>query len=311
MPLPGSPDRLAGAIHPFGRVHSGNPLPGHPDPWSHALPGQLRPGSLVLVGLVGLVVVVLVAVLAYGLAELRLAWLILGDDPDAALDAPNGGPVELAGVAEPDARTLRSPFTGTECLAYEYEVQQERHTNHGRTWERVASGRQAVPFRLRDDTGSVLIEPPGADFRLGRDARIAVAGGEHPPERIVRFIAADDRVDDQNRSIDLGPLELRTGKDRRYVERRLDVGEEVHVLGTARFDTSVAREAGQVNAAVGIDRDALDLGRIGWYWHRLAGPPFLVSDTSERGTAKRIATVGALATAGGAAGLAVLALVLG
>ncbi len=264
-----------------------------------------------MLGVVALLAAICLAVLAYGLMELRLAWRILRTDPDAVLDAPNGGPVELVGVAERDDRTVRSPFTGTECLAYEYEVEQERHTRHGRTWERIASGREAVPFRLRDDTGSVLVEPPGADLRLGRAARITVEGGERPPEEIEQFIAADDRVDDQDRSIDIGPFELRTGKDHRFVERRLDVGEEVHVLGTARFDTSAARESGQVNAVVGIDRDALDRGRLGWYRYRIAGPPFLVSDSSERGTVKRIGVVGALAVAGGGAGLAVLALLLG
>lgn len=263
---------------------------------------QVPTGSVI----VGAFVVVCLAVLALGLLELRLAWRILRQDPDSVLDAPDGGPIELVGVAEPDDRTLRSPFTGTECLAYAFEVEQEQHTNNGRTWKRIASGEQTVPFRLRDDTGSVLVEPPGADLRLGRERRITVAGGERPPERIARFVEGDDRVSDQNRSIDLGPFELKTGKDRRFVEKRLDVGEQVHVLGTARFDTAAARKSGQVNAVVGIDPDVLDSGQLRWYLTRLVGPPFLVSDTHERGTAKRIAAVGAVASLIGVFGLLVL-----
>ena len=166
-----------------------------------------------------------------------------------------------------DGQTLRSPFTDTECLAYEYEVQEERNTQHGQSWERIASGREAVPFRLRDETGSVLVEPPGADIRLDREARITVEGGERPPERIARFIERDERVDDQNRSIDLG--------------------------------------------VVGIDRDALDRGRLGWYRYRIFGLPFLGSDSDERGTVKRIGVVGLAAAFGGGVGLGVLALVLG
>lgn len=267
---------------------------------------QILAGQVIVVVTVGVLVAACLAVLAYGALELRLAWRILRADPDSVLDAPNEGPVELVGSAEPDETTLRSPFTDTECLCYEYEVEEERNTKNGRSWETIASGRRLAPFRLKDDTGSVLVEPAGADLRLGREARIPVDGGERPPDEITRFIERDDRVDDQDRSIDLKLFELKTGKDRRYVEKRLDVGETIHVLGTARFDTSAARASGHVNAVVGIDRDALELGRIRWYLRRLLGPPFLISDTGERGTVIRIASVGALATLGGAAGLAII-----
>lgn len=258
----------------------------------------------VVVAILGLLVVVCLALLVYGVLELRLAWRVLRENPDSVLNAPNGGSVELVGTAEPGEKTLASPFTDTECLLYEYEVDEERHSNQGRSWATIASGTRLLPFRLEDDTGSVLVEPAGADLRLGRESTIRVDGGERPPEAIAGFIERDDRVDDQDRSIDLKLFEVQTGKDRRYVERRLDVGETVHVLGTARFDTSAARGSGHVNAVVGIDPDVLELGRVRWYLRRLLGPPFVISDTGERGT------VGALATLGGALGLAILGLLL-
>lgn len=267
-------------------------------------------GSPVLVVLLALAAVICAAVLAFGLLELRLAWWILRDDPDSVLDAPNEGPIELVGVAEADDRTLRAPFTETECLAYEYEVEREQHTKNGRTWDQIASGRDAVPFRLTDDTGSVLVEPPGADIRLEREARLTVRGGERPPEQVLRFIESDDRVSDQNTSVDLRLFELKTGKDQRFTEKRLDVGETVHVLGTARFDTTASQKVGQVNAVVGMDPQVLELGRFRWYLHRLLGTPFLISDTDERGTAKRIGLVGVLATTGGILGFGLLSLVV-
>lgn len=234
-----------------------------------------------------LAVLVLVAAgslvaLGYGLGELRLANHVLRSRPDAVLDAPRGGPIELRGTAKPAGGLLRSPFTDTPCLAYEFTVEEERNSKNGRSWTTIASGDRYVPFRLDDGSGSVLIEPPGADFRLAEHTRIAVDGGRTPPEPIQRFIDRSDDIDCQNHSLDLRLFELRTGADRRFRERVLEPGETVHVLGTARYDTTVSQRSGEVNAAVGIDERRLSDSRWLRLRHRLFGFPFVVSDSTER-----------------------------
>ena len=267
----------------------------------------LSPGSVA--GLVGLALFI-GALLCFllGLFELRLAWLIWRNEPNAVLDAPNGGWIELVGVVEADEETLISPFTNTECVAYEYEVERRRSSDNGNRWETVAAGKKAVPFRLADDTGNVLVEPAGADVRLTAESQLTVGGGEKPPVEIARFIEEDDRVDDQNRTVDLRFVELPIGSTQRFTEKRLDVGEGVHVLGTAWYDTTVSWAAGQINAAVGIDQSTLEFGRIRWYLHRLFGRPFLISDTDERGTVIRIGLKGLVLFAIGGIGLSLLAL---
>ena len=259
--------------------------------------------------------VVGIGLVAFGARELALAHRILSREPDVVLDAPGGGPVELEGTVVADSDARSSPFTDTACVAYEYEVQEKRTRTQstGKTtttqtyWETIASGAEAIPFRLADDTGSVLVDPAGADLRLSAERAISVDGGTEPPERIARYISDDDRVNDQNRSIDLRLFELQTGRDRKFVERRLDVGGPVHVLGHSRYDTTVSREAGQVNAVVGAPASA----RSSSVWVRLrtrfVGPRFIVSDTSGRGAGFRVALPG-LASA--LAGLVVLALVI-
>lgn len=237
------------------------------------------PFALAILGLAALIAAVLVL---YGARELRLASQVLRSRPDSVLDATGGGPVELRGRAEPAGKALRAPFTGTPCLAYEYEVEEERSTKNGTTWRAIDSGDRYVPFLLDDGSGKILVEPPGASVRLSRDAHITVEGGTEPPERIARYIEATEDVDCQNTALDLRLFELKTGTDRRFTERRLDVGEEVHVLGTARYDTTVSRTSGQVNAAVGLDEAARSSGRWARLRRRLFGYPFVVSDRSER-----------------------------
>ena len=267
---------------------------------------QLEPFSLVPLALGALVAIPLCW---YGLGELRLAHRVLRVRPDSALDAPDGGRIELRGTARPvdDETPLRSPFSDTPCLVCEYEVEEYDSSGKGSNWTTVDSGTEWVPFRLEDDTGSVRIEPAGADFRLERDERIAVDGGTEPPEPIARYIDRTEAVDCQNGTLDLRLFELKTGSDRRFIERLLVPGEAVHVLGTARYDTTVSRAAGQVNAVVGAADAAAADSRWLRLRHALVGDPFVVSDGSERrlGLRAGIYGIGSLAVAAFAVWIAV------
>lgn len=163
-----------------------------------------------------------------------------------------------------------------------------------------------MPFRLADETGRVHVDPAGADLSLSSERAIDVEGGTEPPERIARYIRTDDRVDDQNRRLDLRLFELKTGRDRKFVERRLDVGGPVHVLGVARYDPDAATASRDVNAVVGAPSTAASPNRWRRLRTRLFGPRFVISDTTERGAGLRVAVPGLAATVAGAAVLAIL-----
>ncbi|MFP9191821.1 GIDE domain-containing protein [Natronosalvus vescus] len=263
-----------------------------------------------VVTLLALGLIAAIAFLGYGLWELRLAYRIYGTDPDTVLDATNGGSVELAGTVAVENDVIESPFTHTDCVAFSYTIEEKRSrsSKHGSNtkWVDIDSATYWVPFRLEDRSGSVLVNPDGARFRLTRDSSIRVKGGDEPPEPIARFIASDEDISDENTSISLGPLELSTGRTRRYRERRLDVGASVHVLGTARHDTTVSRDVGHVNAVIEASEPARD-GWPAWLRHRLFGPPFVIFDVSESRAARRVAFTGLLSTF---VGLVALALVL-
>ena len=259
-----------------------------------------------------------VGLFVYAKRELSTAYRILSREPDAVLDTPAGGPVELEGVVAADKTTLESPFTGTDCVAYEYAVEERRTrtsstgntTSTHQYWKTIASGEHAVAFRLEDDTGSVLVDPTRATFSLSTGDRIRVDGGTEPPARIARFIDETDRVDDQNRSIDLRITELKTGRDRRFVERRLDVGGAVHVLGVARYDTTHSTASGQVNGVVGAPPDAASANRVERIRWRLFGPAFRISDTSARSAGLRLVLPGVVSALFGLLMLALALMVL-
>ncbi|MBP1985978.1 hypothetical protein [Halolamina salifodinae] len=203
---------------------------------------------------------------------------LLGDRPDRACFAGT--------VAEaPDGGTVEAPFTGRSAVALAYQVLEARRT---RGWwllgfpfgsvtqfEPIDGGAVANPFLLDDGTGQVRVEPAGATFRLDPDTTIQVDGGDPPPERIRHYIDANDDIDDEELSVSLGPIDWGVGDDRQYVERRLEVGDEVVVCGAAR----------DARGAVGAVQAVIDGGRS-----------FLLADADRRTVARRLLVGGPFAT---------------
>ena len=201
---------------------------------------------------------------------------LLGERPDRACFS--GTVVEAE-----DGRTVEAPFSGRSAVAMAYQVLEEESS--GLWWlgfpfgsmthfEPIDGGAVANSFLLDDGSGQVRVDPSGATFRLEPDTTIGVAGGETPPDRIRRYIDSNDDVDDEDVSVNLGVVDWGVGTDRRYVERRLEPGDEVLVCGATRD----ARGAvGAVPATIG------------------GGQPFLLADTDRRGLARRLLVGGPFA----------------
>lgn len=149
--------------------------------------------------------------------------------------------------------TIQAPFSGRECVALDFEVQELETTHNAATntnsssWEPIHGGTTDRPFVLTDKSGKVRVRPAGAHYSLGVDTRIDVDGGERPPERIQRYIEVSDAVDSEETSLKVGPFDFNTGEDRRYVERRLEPGDRVLVLGRP---VRARGDVGMVNAEI-------------------------------------------------------------
>lgn len=216
-----------------------------------------------------------VATIAIGCWKLRPAYHVYRGDTDDVLDAERAdGPVELEGSASPVDGTVTSPLTGTECLAYEYEVTEYRSSGKNSSWRTVDEGSDGVPFRLDDGTASVRVDPEGAEFALSTERRIEVDGGDPEPDAVRSFLATHSDLESESGSMDLGVVEIATGNDRRYHERRLDPEEEAYVLGQSRYDVD-ARETMRDVSAVIEDGDRT--------------PVFVVADSCQDGAARRLA----------------------
>lgn len=151
--------------------------------------------------------------------------------PIADLD---GGLAEVQGTARPsDAGTVTAPFSRAETLCYLASVEERTPE-----YEAASSGRGSLaasavgslpvvavddrrrPFVLEDDTGRIEVAVEDADLRLDPTEVLEVPEDEEAPGDVLTGL--EERTD----LVDVD-------RDRRYVEERLDPGDEVYVLGRA------------------------------------------------------------------------------
>lgn len=238
----------------------------------------------------GLILVLAGAAVAYaGYREIEPELRRLRDDPLTVREATTAdAPVELRGTVEPEEEeTMTAPFTGTECVAYEFEVEEFESSGQSSHWESLADGSRAIPFRLADHTGSILVDPTGADLTLRSGWETEIGADETAQGRIREFLRALDVEPGEGGEFSVGPLSVGTGDRRRYSEERLDVGEAVSVFGRPEYDPDAGGEWGSdaVDAALRDREDA----------------PFVVADAESVPILRRSTVVPGLVVAFGAA----------
>ena len=127
---------------------------------------------------------------------------------------------EVVGVATAD-NPLVTRFTREPCVWFDYHEQQEIRratdssgTRSRRVWIDVGRGRDAMVFQIVDDTGTVHVDPVGAEIIGNR----ITSGIFTAPKGLISYVGR------------IGP----TGRFRRR-EDAIRVGDQVYVLGPAHL----------------------------------------------------------------------------
>lgn len=232
-------------------------------------------------------------------------YMLVRDTPTANVRSMPVGRVELEGRARVADRPLDAPFTDEECLFADWRVEEYRYDPEDETheWVTIASGQQAAPFFLEDDTGHVLIKADeDADFDLSGDNRrtVTVGGSESPPPVVASFIEAERSDTDLTEYLGDafgGVAEVFTddgrighsSNRRRYTQKVLPVGETVYVFGSARpvpVEEVPTRRAGANEDLLAVEADGgTDL--------------FLISDREEERLQDYYSTMAPVAIVGG------------
>ncbi|WP_152041918.1 hypothetical protein [Salinigranum salinum] len=188
------------------------------------------------------------------------------------------GTVTVSGRAERIDETVRGPLTGRDCLGYAWRVVGLRTVRgfDGRveqSFHQLGRGQEAVRFRLRDYSGSVVVDPVGATLRLNE---------EH----------VTDPVRDPVERGDVSLSGLSHDGPRQYYEARIDDGETIVVQGRVQ-PTADPR---------------LDVEKIGV---QLSGRGLYIADSDRSRAVRRSALAAVVSLLLGFGALAVLALIVG
>jgi hypothetical protein len=151
-------------------------------------------------------------VVVYGFTVLRKKRLI-ENVPSSRIRSVAMGLAEIVGSAR-QKTPLAAHLTGVPCVFYRYLVEQEERGSKGRhRWRTVEAGRSSDPFYLEDPTGTILVDPDGAEVVL----RQAYRKIERP--------------------------EGWFSKRKRYTEWRIIPGQRVYALGSVRKLRDLAQES--------------------------------------------------------------------
>ena len=167
----------------------------------------------------------------YGIRPLAVIPSVLRTtvrDPSEVTDV--GSFVVCRGIANESGEALTSPFTGSRCLGFEFEVTERQPFGIGIPWfqAHLDDGVATRPFTLDGPAGTFDVVPSAKRFALDTESTVITIGAsETPPERIQRFVDVRDELEPVARWVRIIPG-LGT---RRYVERRIDPGEEYLVAG--------------------------------------------------------------------------------
>ncbi|MFC2162331.1 GIDE domain-containing protein [Candidatus Altiarchaeota archaeon] len=156
---------------------------------------------------------------------------------------------------------LTSPISGTKCVSYSYTVDEyvredassgtgiTRQTDYVERWKNIRSGKKSTAFKIKDETGSLRVDPQGSRI----DAPLSATYHEKRAGKgrgLMDVLA--DAIDKSINGPEEKLIKIRPGQsisdpkpsDLRYREYLILPGEELYVMGTAGNDgkeTTIAR----------------------------------------------------------------------
>lgn len=196
------PERL---LIPFWRIEAPEALP-LSEQESRALearellPETARVPPTVGLILIGVSLVVSVGTFFAGFRRVRFKRC-MENLPTSPTSAAVWGLTEFKGVVDvaAGADLLKGPLSAQPCVQYHYKIMEKRGSGKKSSWVTVLDQQRRMPFLVRDEEGSLLVEPAGAKIYTTHHSR-------------------------------------RGAGRRRYTETRLEYGDPLYAIGECRVE---------------------------------------------------------------------------
>ena len=160
---------------------------------------------------------------------------LVEDTPTSKIRSLAMGRVEIHGTVVPcGADTIKAPLSGKDCVWYKYTIEELRSQGKSSKWVVIKSGTEGRKFRLKDETGEVLVEPKGAEFDVPKTFEASSKWGTDPPAGVLSFL--------KNNGISFEGL-LGINKSMRFAEYAVKQGDALYIMGTAGDNPAVEASA--------------------------------------------------------------------
>ena len=183
-----------------------------------------------LLPVIGLLVALVESFLIYKATRNTRRAQLLKNLPLSRIGELQAGLVKVQGQAVAPRGTLRSPLADRECVYFHFQVQEKRRRHafpHGGSayWRTVVNDAQSAPCALDDGTGSAVFHMKSAELVLNLDEeeRSGFLDTARPE--------LEETLQEQYGYSSVGLIFNRTLY---YSETRIEEGDELLVLGTAR-----------------------------------------------------------------------------
>lgn len=154
--------------------------------------------------------------------------MVRNEPTDAGAVGDAGERVEVAGTAlvPADRESIEAPFSGRGCCYCQYQVLKREGTSDNKSWQATTEGFVGGPIRITDGTGEVIVDP--GDQPVNGNGRVVETVDSGRPPATLR-----NRLWDHG---ELTPEDVRelvedSTSTRKYQERRVGIGDDVHVTG--------------------------------------------------------------------------------
>ena len=172
----------------------------------------------------GILVVVGVVLIVVGTRKSALKSAIDQTMTTPIRDLMEAQHAEIKGMASCD-QPLKAPYSDIPCVYYSYSLKRRERSRSSSgstsyTWRTIDSGSSRVPFSLTDSTGTVTVDPEGADI----DAPMVFKGPVRPGD-------ATESLPDGVLKTVLGAVSTLASTPHRVEVRAVAADRQLYVLG--------------------------------------------------------------------------------
>ena len=164
---------------------------------------------------------------------------LIENTPTSKIRSIAMGLVEILGeVVLAEKQILKSPLSNKDCVYYRFKIEEYRSSGDSIIWVTIKKGDKGINFYLKDDTGSVLIDPNKAKIEIPAKYSLETSKEKQIPSALQAYLT-EQKV--KTKAL------FGLNKMMRFTEYYIAPKDNLYIMGTAGDNPFVEEATGQKN----------------------------------------------------------------